>query len=71
MAEPVSPRASPLPAEPLTCLNPELVMRIDDAMCRVGRYGEVRLVIIRGVLRFIQVTVSEIVTESDKEAGPS
>lgn len=49
--------------EPLRCLTPELIARIDEAVCRVGQYGEVRLVLIRGDLRFIQVTVSENVND--------
>ncbi len=52
--------------EALKCLSPELVSRIDEAVCRVGPFGEVRLVIIRGVLRFIQITVSESVSEPKK-----
>ena len=54
--------------EPLRCLTPELVARIDEAVCRVGQFGEVRLVLIRGDLRFIQVTVSENVNEQRRDA---
>lgn len=54
--------------EPLRCLTPELVARIDEAICRVGQFGEVRLVLVRGELRFIQVTVSENVNEGRRDA---
>jgi len=54
--------------EPLRCLTPELVARIDEAICRVGQFGEVRLVLVRGELRFIQVTVSENVNELRRDA---
>lgn len=57
--------------EPLHCLSPQLIPRIDQAVCRAGPYGEVRLVIVRGTLRFIQILVSENVVEPTKGDGAS
>jgi hypothetical protein len=45
-------------------LTPDLVRRVDAALCRVGLFGEVRLVVVKGRLRFIQVVHSESVDES-------
>lgn len=52
-----------VPQKSLRCLNTQLIERIDDAACRVGQFGEVRLVIVKGELRFIQITVSEMIGE--------
>jgi hypothetical protein len=37
----------------LSFLNPRQVMMIDEALSRVGEFGEVRLIIERGRLRFL------------------
>ena len=47
--------------EPLTRLNPTLVRQVDEALARVGAFGEVRLIVVKGRLRFIQVMKSESV----------
>ena len=41
-------------AEPLTLLTPEQVLQVDRALASIGPFGEVRLVKVRGQLRFIQ-----------------
>ena len=46
-------------SEPLTRLNPTLVQQVDEALARVGAFGEVRLIVVKGRLRFIQVMQSE------------
>ncbi|HEX6303974.1 MAG TPA: hypothetical protein VFZ76_07275 [Anaerolineales bacterium] len=37
----------------LKCLNPDQVQMIDEAMASLGDFGEVRLIIERGRLRFL------------------
>lgn len=49
--------------KPLRCLTAQLIARIDDAACQVNQFGEVRLVFVKGELRFIQVLVSEMISE--------
>ena len=41
-------------SEPLMLLTPEQVLQIDRALASIGPFGEVRLVKVRGQLRFIQ-----------------
>ncbi len=48
----------------LRFLDESLVAKIDQALCRVGEFGEVVLVVVKGRLRFIQVTQSENLHES-------
>ncbi len=50
--------------EPLQFLNATTIQKIDQALCRVGEFGEVVLVVVKGHLRFIQITQSENVKES-------
>ncbi|GMU26266.1 MAG: hypothetical protein AMXMBFR16_11710 [Candidatus Uhrbacteria bacterium] len=45
----------------LTCLDADLVARIDQALKRVGDFGQVRLIVVKGRLRFIEVLQSESV----------
>ncbi len=45
-------------------LSPSVVRKIDCALRRVGQYGEVRLVVQKGKVRFIQVLQSEDVREN-------
>ena len=47
--------------EALARLNPTLVRQVDEALARVGAFGEVRLIVVKGRLRFIQVMKSESV----------
>lgn len=47
--------------EPATLLNSHLIRQIDEALQEVGAFGEVRLVVIKGRLRFIQIVRSEAI----------
>ena len=44
---------------PLIILDSSLISQLDQALAGVGAYGEVRLVISKGQLRFIQMVQSE------------
>jgi hypothetical protein len=44
-------------------LSPSVVRKIDCALRRVGQFGEVRLVVVKGKVRFIQVMQSEEIRE--------
>ncbi|NOZ70653.1 MAG: hypothetical protein GXP38_01870 [Chloroflexi bacterium] len=50
---------------PLEMLNPALLEQVDNALKRVGAFGEVRLVVIKGRLRFIQVLQSQALDGRD------
>ena len=50
----------------LKFLNPETAGLIDRALQEVGDFGEVRLLVEKGRLRFIQKTRSEKVTDSER-----
>jgi hypothetical protein len=50
----------------LKFLNPETASLIDRALQEVGDFGEVRLLVEKGRLRFIQKTRSEKVTDSER-----
>ena len=52
--------------ELLKVLTPEQVMQIDRALGSVGPFGEVRLVKVRGRLRFIQQLDSYDLLRSDR-----
>ena len=41
-------------SEPLRILTPEQVLQVDRALAAIGPFGEVRLVKVKGRLRFIQ-----------------
>jgi hypothetical protein len=60
---PVSVASSRLEDE-LGFLTRQTVRRVDEALCRLGPYGEVRLVVLKGRLRFIQTVRSEEVAAS-------
>jgi hypothetical protein len=47
--------------ETATLLTPHLIRQIDEALQKVGAFGEVRLVVIKGRLRFIQIVRSEAI----------
>ncbi len=51
----------------LAFLNPFLIDRIDRALSEVGEFGEVRLVVMKGKLRFIQIMQSESLSEPPQE----
>jgi hypothetical protein len=44
-------------------LTAQVASQIEEALCRVGEFGEVRLVVVKGRLRFIQIMRSENVGE--------
>ena len=48
----------------MTFLTAQVAGQIEEALCRVGDFGEVRLVVAKGRLRFIQIMRSENVQES-------
>lgn len=50
----VPPQTVPISHLTLHCLTPRQVQMIDDALREVGEFGEVRLVVQRGRLRFIE-----------------
>jgi hypothetical protein len=62
-AEPVAQSAS---LGRLKFLNPETASLIDRALQEVGDFGEVRLLVEKGRLRFIQKTRSEKVANSER-----
>ncbi len=65
MTEPSRMASYVLPGEePLRFLDRATIMRIDQALCKVGDFGEVVLVIVKGHLRFIQITQSENIREA-------
>lgn len=60
MTDPTAKPKQPLTlAAPLSCLDADLVARLDRALKRVGDVGQVRLVVVKGRLRFIEVLQSE------------
>jgi hypothetical protein len=54
-------RACPITgaSDPLPFMTPQLVHRLETALSSVGAYGEVRLVVLKGRVRFIEVMRSE------------
>jgi len=50
--------------DPMVFLNRHLVRQIDEALGKVGDFGEVRLVVVKGRLRFIQIVRSEAVDDA-------
>lgn len=50
-------------------LTRQTVRQVDEALCRLGPYGEVRLVVMKGRLRFIQTVRSEEVTAAGGAGG--
>jgi hypothetical protein len=48
-------------------LTPQLAGRLETALCSVGAYGEVRLVVFKGRVRFIEIMRSECVGQ---RSGP-
>jgi hypothetical protein len=49
-------------------LKPHQVSMIDDALCSLGDYGEVRLLVEKGRLRFLVMQRSYDVTKLDSQA---
>lgn len=69
------PRTRSQPASPprledeLTFLTRQNVRRVDEALSRLGPYGEVRLIVVKGRLRFIQTMRSEEVNVAEGTGG--
>ncbi len=55
---------------PLRMLNSDLIMKVDDALCHVGEFGEVRLIVVKGRLRFIQTMSSESIDKGTPNRSP-
>ena len=53
---------------PLRELTVEQIVAIDEALCSLGRFGEVRLIKNNGRLRFIQKVVSKSFDSPDDRA---
>ncbi len=51
---------------PLSFLSPEQVARIDQLLAELGDYGEIRLVVQRGELRYFNIVVSHKAPEHNK-----
>ena len=52
---------------PLRVLKREHIRQIDDALAKLGPFGEVRIIKQRGKLRFIQKVESENITEGSEK----
>ncbi len=52
------------PESSLAVLDSNLVHRLDKALAKVGAFGEVRLIVVKGRLRFIQIVQSESISDS-------
>jgi hypothetical protein len=55
--------------EPLQVLTPEQVLAVDRALASIGPFGEVRLVKVKGRVRFIQQLHSHSLLQSSASAG--
>ncbi len=60
------PASVPRLEDELTFLTRQTARRVDEALSRLGPYGEVRLIVVRGRLRFIQTMRSEEVTPAEE-----
>jgi hypothetical protein len=47
----------------LPTLEPSVIERIEQALARVGDFGEIGLVIVKGEIKYIRITSSEGLTE--------
>lgn len=56
-------------SESLMALTPEQVLQVDRALASVGPFGEVRLVKVKGRLRFIQKLDSRDLLRGDGASG--
>lgn len=56
--------------EPLRVLTPAQVVEVDRALAAIGPFGEVRLVKVKGRVRFIQQMVSlDLLRSSGSDSG--
>ncbi len=65
----VSAQHMPPRLQGFRCLDEPLIRQIDRALCRVGSYGEVKLIVTKGQVRYIQTTQSETVIHSSARSG--
>ncbi len=56
-------------SEPLALLTPDQVIQVDQALASIGPFGEVRLVKVKGQLRFIQKLDSRDLLRGNGSAG--
>ena len=56
-------------SNPLCMLTPEQIREVDRALANVGPFGEVRLIKVKGKLRFIQQLDSRDLLRGDGPAG--
>ena len=56
-------------SNPLSMLTPEQIREVDRALANVGPFGEVRLIKVKGKLRFIQQLDSRDLLRGDGPAG--
>lgn len=56
-------------SEPLTLLTPDQVLQVDRALASIGPFGEVRLVKVKGQLRFIQKLDSHDLLRGNGNSG--
>ena len=52
--------------EPLKVLKPEQILQVDRALASLGPFGEVRLVMVKGHLRFIEQLESHDLLSSSR-----
>jgi len=60
---PVKKDGKTQPADDIRFLQPEQILLIDHALEQVGQFGEVRLIVEKGKLRFIEISQSMDVTK--------
>ncbi len=51
-------------------LDPAVLHRIEQALARVGDFGEVRLIVVRGQLKFIETLQSENMGDLARRMNP-
>ena len=54
-----------------TTLSPQQLQQIDRALAEIGEYGEVRLIIEKGRLKFIQRVTSEEAASPASRSAPT
>ncbi|HQF63904.1 MAG TPA: hypothetical protein PLT26_15495 [Anaerolineaceae bacterium] len=60
---PVKKDSKTQPTDDVRFLQPEQILLIDHALEQVGQFGEVRLIVEKGKLRFIEISQSMDVTK--------
>jgi len=65
----ISARSGVTLSSPLQVMTPEQVLQVDRALASIGHFGEVRLIKIKGQLRFIQQLESQDILQGERGAG--